>query len=41
MGTDEVLLLDTLDNLSEHVIGFHDVPGFRLHSYRANGRTVI
>jgi len=40
-ATDEVLLLDTLDHVRRHVMEFHDVPGFKLIKYTADGRRIV
>jgi hypothetical protein len=39
--TDEVLLIDLADAISRHCMEFHDVPGFRLLRYTANGKRIV
>jgi hypothetical protein len=38
---DEVLLIDLADAISRHCMEFHDIPGFRLLKYTANGKRIV
>jgi hypothetical protein len=40
-ATDEILHIDLADAISRHVTDFHDVPGYRLRSYRVNGEEIL
>lgn len=38
---DEVLIIDMLDAISNHAMGFHDIPGFRLKNLTINGSKIL